>query len=162
MPSASPAKKTTTTPTRAASAATPKTARPKPSPVEEAHDRIVRLDPALIVRDDYNARTTGTDPDDDLRASVAELGVQDPIHVRPLENGTYGAFKGWRRAQAQQTANATAEAEGRPTREIPAIIRAGPGRQRRDGAPAVSDRERSPRPDARPRPGQGHRDAGAH
>ncbi|MFF5011471.1 ParB/RepB/Spo0J family partition protein [Streptomyces phaeochromogenes] len=124
MSTASQAKKTTTTPTKAASAATPKTAQPEPSAVEEAHDQIVRLDPSLIVRDDYNARTTDTEPDDDLKASVGELGVQDPIHVRPLDNGTYGAFKGWRRAQAQQAANATAEAEGRTARKIPTIVRA--------------------------------------
>lgn len=124
MSIASQAKKTTTTPTNAAAAATPKTARPEPSAVEEAQDEIVRLDPTLIVRDDYNARTTATGPDGDLMASVAELGVQDPIHVRPRPDGTYGAFKGWRRAQAQQAANATAESEGRTARKIPTIIRA--------------------------------------
>ncbi|WP_069757768.1 ParB N-terminal domain-containing protein [Streptomyces sp. LUP47B] len=124
MSTASPAKKTTTAPAKAASAKTSKTPQPEPSAVEETHDQIVRLDPALIMRDDYNARTTDTEPDDDLKASVAELGVQDPIHVRPQEDGTYGAFKGWRRAQAQQAANATAEAEGRPARKIPTIVRA--------------------------------------
>ncbi|MFH8698776.1 ParB/RepB/Spo0J family partition protein [Streptomyces chartreusis] len=119
MSTAPQTKKTTKTPAKAA-ATTP----PAPTAVEDAQDQIVRLDPALIVRDDYNARTTDTGPDDDLKASVAELGVQDPIHVRPQADGTYGAFKGWRRAQAQQATNATAEAEGRPVRMIPAIIRA--------------------------------------
>ncbi|MFH8492142.1 ParB/RepB/Spo0J family partition protein [Streptomyces longisporoflavus] len=125
MSTAPQAKKTTTTPADAAPPTTPlKTAQPEQPAVEETHDQIVRLDPALIVRDDYNARTTRTEPDDELKASVAELGVQDPIHVRPQGNGTYGAFKGWRRAQAQQAANTTAAARGRPARQIPAIVRA--------------------------------------
>ena len=125
MSTAPQAKKSTSTPAKATSAAARKHAQPQePSAVEETHDQIVRLDPTLIVRDAYNARTIDTEPDGDLKASVAELGVQDPVHVRPLENGTYGAFKGWRRAQAQQAANATAEADGRPSRKIPAIVRA--------------------------------------
>ncbi|MCW8103546.1 ParB/RepB/Spo0J family partition protein [Streptomyces tauricus] len=124
MSTASQAKKTAKTPTGTASATPLGTAQPQPSAPDEAHDQIVRLEPALIVRDDYNARTTATEPDDDLKASVAELGVQDPIHVRPQADGTYGAFKGWRRAQAQQAANATAKADDRPIRKIPAIIRA--------------------------------------
>ncbi|WP_236584856.1 ParB N-terminal domain-containing protein [Streptomyces sp. MBT53] len=124
MSTAPQAKKTASTPARAASAIPRTPARPEPSTPEETHDQIVRLDPALIVRDEYNARTIDTEPDDDLKASVAELGVQDPVHVRPQENGTYGVFKGWRRTQAQQAANATAEAEGRPARKIPTIVRA--------------------------------------
>ncbi|MGW5739729.1 MULTISPECIES: ParB/RepB/Spo0J family partition protein [Streptomyces] len=120
----SQAKKTTRTSAKAARAALAEAAQPTPPAAGETHDLIVRLNPALIVRDDYNARTTRTEPDDELKASVAELGVRDPIHVRPRENGTYGAFKGWRRAQAQQAANDAAGAEGRTVREIPAIIRA--------------------------------------
>ncbi|MER5698886.1 ParB/RepB/Spo0J family partition protein [Streptomyces mirabilis] len=124
MSTAPQAKKTSQTPATDVPATTGTTTRPEPSAAENAQDQIVRLDPALIVRDDFNARTTDTAPDDDLKASVAELGVQEPIHVRPRPDGTYGAFKGWRRTQAQQAANATAEAEHRPTRQIPTIIRA--------------------------------------
>ncbi|MEV8063923.1 ParB/RepB/Spo0J family partition protein [Streptomyces antimycoticus] len=95
-----------------------------PPVTEDQEQLIVRLDPSAIVRDDHNARTTDTEPDDKLIASVKELGIQDAISVRPAPNGTYSAFKGWRRAQALQIANATAKAENRPIRKVPAIIRA--------------------------------------
>ncbi|MET9089431.1 ParB N-terminal domain-containing protein [Streptomyces sp. NPDC004237] len=125
MSSTSPTKRTSA-PTKISPATAGETAQPEPSTTEEGqgHDQIVRLDPDLIVRDDFNARTSDTGPNDDLKASVAELGVQDAISVRPRPDGTYGAFKGWRRAQAQQTVNASAMAEGRPVRKIPAIVRA--------------------------------------
>ena len=123
MSTASPAKK----PTRATTAARPAPQSPpevQPAAADEPQDLIVRLDAALIDRDAYNARTTDTKPDDDLLASVKELGVQDAISVRPGPDGRYGAFKGWRRAQAQQAANESAAADSRPVRKVPAIIRA--------------------------------------
>ncbi|MGW2556426.1 ParB/RepB/Spo0J family partition protein [Streptomyces sp. NPDC001635] len=84
----------------------------------------VLLDPDTIVRDDCNAREHDTEPDDDLINSVKAVGVQDPVSVRPRPDGTYGAFKGWRRTQAAQIANATAEADGHPQRQIKAFVRA--------------------------------------
>ncbi|MFF7452213.1 MULTISPECIES: ParB N-terminal domain-containing protein [unclassified Streptomyces] len=96
----------------------------QPVPHEEEHAlQIVLLDPALVVRDEQNARETDTEPDEELIASVKEIGVEETISVRPRPDGTYGAFKGWRRAQAQQVANATAEQDGRPVRRIKAHVR---------------------------------------
>ncbi|KOU37650.1 ParB N-terminal domain-containing protein [Streptomyces sp. WM6378] len=85
---------------------------------------VVYLDAADIVRDTCNARETDTAPDETLISSVTSLGIQDPISVRPLPDGTYGAFKGWRRAQAQQAANTTAAAEQREVRKVPAYVHA--------------------------------------
>ncbi|MDG9709767.1 ParB/RepB/Spo0J family partition protein [Streptomyces sp. DH10] len=90
---------------------------------EEDAPQIVLLDPALIVRDEQNARETDTEPDEELIASVKEIGVEETISVRPRPDGTYGAFKGWRRAQAQKIANDTAEQDGRPVRRIKAHVR---------------------------------------
>ncbi|MEH0433917.1 ParB/RepB/Spo0J family partition protein [Streptomyces stelliscabiei] len=90
---------------------------------EEDAPQIVLLDPAQVVRDEQNARETDTEPDEELIASVKEIGVEETISVRPRPDGTYGAFKGWRRAQAQQVANATAEQDGRPVRRIKAHVR---------------------------------------
>ncbi|MGW3954667.1 ParB/RepB/Spo0J family partition protein [Streptomyces sp. NPDC004752] len=90
---------------------------------EEDAPQIVLLDPAQVVRDEQNARKTDTEPDEELIASVKEIGVEETISVRPRPDGTYGAFKGWRRAQAQQAANATAEQDGRPVRRIKAHVR---------------------------------------
>ncbi|MET7693848.1 ParB N-terminal domain-containing protein [Streptomyces sp. NPDC005483] len=90
---------------------------------EEVTPEIVLLDPALVVRDECNAREEDTEPDEDLINSVKEIGVEETISVRPRPDGTYGAFKGWRRAQAQQVANATAEQDGRPVRRIKAHVR---------------------------------------
>ncbi|WP_019712078.1 ParB/RepB/Spo0J family partition protein [Streptomyces xinghaiensis] len=93
------------------------------APAAEPEPQIVQLDPALLDRDESNARETDTEPDPELLASVRELGVQDAVHVRPKPGGRYGVFKGWRRSQAQRAANASAEKDGRPQRTIPAIIR---------------------------------------
>ncbi|MFG2463269.1 hypothetical protein ACGFWE_40320 [Streptomyces sp. NPDC048523] len=90
---------------------------------QEVTPEIVLLDPALVVRDECNAREEDTEPDEDLINSVREIGVEETISVRPRPDGTYGAFKGWRRAQAQQAANATAEQDGRPVRRIKAHVR---------------------------------------
>ncbi|MFF8848137.1 ParB/RepB/Spo0J family partition protein [Streptomyces sp. NPDC015127] len=89
----------------------------------ESVPQIVQLDPALLVQDPFNAREHDTEPDEKLIASVKELGVEEPISVRPRPDGTYGVFKGWRRAQAAQTANATAEQDGRPVRLVRAYVR---------------------------------------
>ncbi|WP_031487296.1 ParB/RepB/Spo0J family partition protein [Streptomyces bicolor] len=91
--------------------------------VEEDAPQIVYLDPALVVRDECNAREEDTEPDEDLINSVKAIGVEETISVRPRPDGTYGAFKGWRRAQAQHFANATAEQDGRPVRKIKAHVR---------------------------------------
>ncbi|MEU5044578.1 ParB/RepB/Spo0J family partition protein [Streptomyces griseorubiginosus] len=90
---------------------------------EEDAPQIVLLDPAQVVRDEQNARETDTEPDEELIASVKEIGVEETISVRPRPDGTYGAFKGWRRAQAQKIANDTAEQEDRPVRRIKAHVR---------------------------------------
>ncbi|MCQ8836111.1 ParB N-terminal domain-containing protein [Streptomyces malaysiensis] len=90
---------------------------------EEDAPQIVLLDPALVVRDECNAREEDTEPDEDLINSVKEIGVEETISVRPRPDGTYGAFKGWRRAQAQQIANTTAQEDGRPVRRIKAHVR---------------------------------------
>ncbi|NEB76002.1 ParB N-terminal domain-containing protein [Streptomyces sp. SID14478] len=82
------------------------------------------LDASLIVRDEQNARESDTAPDEQLITSVKAVGVQDAISVRPLPDGTYAAFKGWRRAQAAQLANATAAHDARPLRRVPAYVRA--------------------------------------
>lgn len=94
-----------------------------PVDTAEAELTAVLLDPEAVVRDESNAREHDREPDSDLISSVKAVGVQDPISVRPLPDGTYGAFKGWRRAQAAQIANSTAEAEGHPQRQIRAFVR---------------------------------------
>lgn len=96
----------------------------EPAPHEEEDaPQIILLDPALVVRDECNAREEDTEPDEDLINSVKEIGVEETISVRPRPDGTYSAFKGWRRAQAQQNANATAQEDGRPVRRIKAHVR---------------------------------------
>jgi ParB/RepB/Spo0J family partition protein len=110
-----------------ATAIAPVTARTAESALvdaDEGNPIAVLLDPDSIVRDDCNAREHDTEPDDDLINSVKAVGVQDPVSVRPRPDGTYGAFKGWRRTQAAQIANATAGAEGHEKRQIQAFVRA--------------------------------------
>ncbi|MFD3923062.1 ParB/RepB/Spo0J family partition protein [Streptomyces sp. NPDC058595] len=94
---------------------------PKPLP-DEAFEKV-RLDPALLVRDECNAREEDTEPDEKLITSVKEIGIQDAISVRPRPDGTYGVFKGWRRGQAVQRANATAKEDGREIQTAPAYVR---------------------------------------
>ncbi|OIJ93224.1 hypothetical protein BIV25_25930 [Streptomyces sp. MUSC 14] len=94
-----------------------------PDAHEEAGQQIVQLDPALLVRDKCNAREHDTEPDEDLINSVKEIGVEDAISVRPLPDGTYGVFKGWRRAQAAQIANSAATDDSRPVRTVKAYVR---------------------------------------
>lgn len=91
---------------------------------DEAGLTAVLLDPDTIVRDECNAREHDTEPDEDLINSVKAVEVQDPISVRPRPDGTYGTFKGWRRTQAAQIANATAEEDGRTKQQIKAFVRA--------------------------------------
>lgn len=95
----------------------------KPDVHAEAAPQVVLLDPALLVRDEFNAREHDTEPDEKLIASVKELGAEETISVRPRPDGTYGVFKGWRRAQAAQIANASAEQDGRPARQVKAFVR---------------------------------------
>lgn len=104
-----------------ATAVSPETDRSSTS--EETDHQLVHLDAALIVRDECNAREHDTEPDEKLITSVKELGVEEPISVRPRPDGTYGAFKGWRRTQAAQIANETAEQDGRPVRTVKAFVR---------------------------------------
>ncbi|WP_415940234.1 ParB/RepB/Spo0J family partition protein [Streptomyces sp. 039-1] len=105
-----------------ATAVSPETDRSRTP--EETDHQLVHLDAALIVRDECNAREHDTTPDEKLVTSVKELGVEEPISVRPRPDGTYGAFKGWRRTQAAQMANETAEQDGRPVRTVKAFVRA--------------------------------------
>ncbi|MFI9040936.1 ParB/RepB/Spo0J family partition protein [Streptomyces sp. NPDC053726] len=102
---------------------TDRTAGTAPVGTVDEDSTAVLLDPESIVRDDCNAREHDTEPDADLINSVKAVGVQDPVSVRPRPDGTYGAFKGWRRTQAAQIANATAEAEGHERRQIKAFVR---------------------------------------
>ncbi|WP_409240501.1 ParB/RepB/Spo0J family partition protein [Streptomyces sp. PA5.6] len=102
--------------------ATAVSAHPTPHE-EEPAPQIVLLDPSQVERDEQNARETDTEPDAELIASVKEIGVEEAISVRPRPDGTYGAFKGWRRTQAQKIANDSAEADGRPVRRIKAHVR---------------------------------------
>ncbi|MFE2583310.1 ParB/RepB/Spo0J family partition protein [Streptomyces sp. NPDC059378] len=95
----------------------------EPEAHQEGSAQIVLLDPALLVRDACNAREHDTEPDEKLITSVREIGVEEPISVRPRPDGTYGVFKGWRRAQAAQAANAGAEQDGRPVRAVRAYVR---------------------------------------
>ncbi|WP_329529307.1 ParB/RepB/Spo0J family partition protein [Streptomyces sp. NBC_01462] len=90
---------------------------------DEDNPRIELLDASRLVRDEHNAREHDTEPDQKLITSVKELGVEEPISVRPLPDGTYGVFKGWRRAQAAQIANETAGQDGRPVRTVKAFVR---------------------------------------
>ncbi|MFI7406918.1 ParB/RepB/Spo0J family partition protein [Streptomyces sp. NPDC049541] len=108
----------------ATTSATAQRADAVPADTDEADLTAVLLDPDTIVRDDCNAREHDREPDDDLINSVKAVGVQDPVSVRPRPDGTYGAFKGWRRTQAAQIANASAEAEGHDRRQIKAFVRA--------------------------------------
>ncbi|WP_406469826.1 ParB/RepB/Spo0J family partition protein [Streptomyces sp. NBC_01615] len=100
------------------------TAESVPADTDEENLTAVLLDPDTIARDEFNAREHDTEPDADLINSVKAVGVQDPVSVRPRPDGTYGAFQGWRRTQAAQIANATAEAEGHAKRQIKAYVRA--------------------------------------
>ncbi|MGP4089561.1 hypothetical protein [Streptomyces sp. KR55] len=65
----------------------------KPDEHEEAVPQIVQLDPALLVRDECNAREHDTEPDEKLTASVKELGVEETISARPRPDGTYGVSR---------------------------------------------------------------------
>ncbi|MGW2911323.1 ParB/RepB/Spo0J family partition protein [Streptomyces asoensis] len=104
-----------------APAASPQTGQP--DALEEAVQQVVHLDAALLVCDACNAREHDTEPDDQLVASVKEIGVEEPISVRPNPDGTYAVFKGWRRSRAAQIANAAAGQDGRPVRTVRAFIR---------------------------------------
>ncbi|GGY05182.1 hypothetical protein GCM10010358_68220 [Streptomyces minutiscleroticus] len=107
----------------ATAVSTPDTTTAEPVPADDAAVQVVLLDAALLVRDECNARETDTEPDEKLINSVKALGVEEPVSVRPREDGTYGVFKGWRRSQAQQIANASAEQDGRPVRQVRAYVR---------------------------------------
>ncbi|MFF9691466.1 ParB N-terminal domain-containing protein [Streptomyces sp. NPDC014623] len=89
----------------------------------EALGRLTEFDPRTLVLDPRNARTENVKPDHALLASVERIGVQEPISVRPLEDGTFGVFKGQRRWLAATAAAKKAEAKGAPVRPIPAFVR---------------------------------------
>ncbi|MGX1727905.1 ParB/RepB/Spo0J family partition protein [Streptomyces diastaticus] len=99
----------------------PKTSLPAGIPFQPPASSVP-LDPALLVRDHCNARTINPEPSADQIASIKALGVQDAISVRPRPDGTFGVFKGWRRAQAAQEANRTAEADGRERQTVNAFV----------------------------------------
>ncbi|MFD4588310.1 ParB/RepB/Spo0J family partition protein [Streptomyces sp. NPDC058434] len=90
---------------------------------EDVVPQVVHLDPALLVRDECNAREHDTEPDEKLITSVKEIGVEEAISVRPRPDGNFGVFKGWRRAQAAQIANSTAAEDGRPVRKVKVHVR---------------------------------------
>lgn len=87
--------------------------------------RLVQVDPRELEVDPHNARKAqqNAKPDAALLASVAEIGVQEPITVRPLEGGKFGVFKGQRRWLAALDAAKKAAAKGKPVRLIPAFVR---------------------------------------
>ncbi|MEE1775630.1 ParB N-terminal domain-containing protein [Streptomyces sp. NPDC048210] len=89
----------------------------------EALGRLTEFDPRTLVLDPRNARRENVKPDHALLASVERIGVQEPISVRPLEDGTFGVFKGQRRWLAATAAAKKAEAKGAPVRPIPAFVR---------------------------------------
>ncbi|MFF4248986.1 ParB N-terminal domain-containing protein [Streptomyces sp. NPDC001822] len=89
----------------------------------KALGRLTEFDPRTLVLDPHNARTENVKPDHALLASVERIGVQEPISVRPLEDGTFGVFKGQRRWLAATAAAKKAEAKGAPVRPIPAFVR---------------------------------------
>ncbi|MFC5911685.1 ParB/RepB/Spo0J family partition protein, partial [Streptacidiphilus monticola] len=84
--------------------------------------RLVDLHPNQLVRDPANVRKKNVQPTADLLASVAELGVQIPIGVRLLPDGTYGVFMGQRRMLAAQAAAKAAQEKDEPVRLVPAIV----------------------------------------
>ncbi|OEV10923.1 hypothetical protein [Streptomyces nanshensis] len=112
------------------------TAPENAEPEQISHLDIVS-DPTLVYRDPMNAREDEfAAPGRELLASVAAIGVQEPVHVRPDGNGRYTVFKGDLRTQAQIVANghaaidteAKAKAEGRKVRQprkLKAIIHHG-------------------------------------
>ncbi|MEV7304293.1 ParB/RepB/Spo0J family partition protein [Streptomyces clavifer] len=89
----------------------------------EALGRLTEFDPRTLVLDPRNARTENVKPDHALLASVERIGVQEPISVRLLEDGTFGVFKGQRRWLAATAAAKKAAAKGAPVRPIPAFVR---------------------------------------
>lgn len=94
----------------------------QPSALEQL-GRLAEFDPRTLVVDPLNARKTGEKPDAALLASVSRIGVQEPISVRPLDDGTFGVFKGQRRWLAAVDAAKKAAAKGHPVRLIPAFVR---------------------------------------
>ncbi|MFE7759705.1 ParB/RepB/Spo0J family partition protein [Streptomyces sp. NPDC057429] len=89
----------------------------------EALGRLTEFDPRSLVLDPRNARTENVKPDHAMLASVERIGVQEPISVRLLEDGTFGVFKGQRRWLAATAAAKKAAAKGAPVRPIPAFVR---------------------------------------
>ncbi|MFD9690167.1 ParB/RepB/Spo0J family partition protein [Kitasatospora sp. NPDC059088] len=80
--------------------------------------------PEDLVLDEYNHRKKHhTEPDAKLKASVRDLGVQDPVGARPQESGKLGIYKGQRRWKAQLIANREAVKRGQPRRRIPVLVR---------------------------------------
>ncbi|MFJ5779319.1 hypothetical protein [Streptomyces sp. NPDC093094] len=80
----------------ATAATTPTDTHSEPAETAQAAEALpqaVLLDPALLVRDECNAREHGTEPDAKLIASVKELGVEEPISVRPRPDGTYSVSR---------------------------------------------------------------------
>lgn len=85
--------------------------------------RLVELDPRELELDPRNARTENPKPDAALLASVARIGVQEPITVRPMGEGRYGVIKGQRRWLAALEAAKKVAAKGKQVRPVPAFVR---------------------------------------
>ncbi|MFB8236134.1 ParB/RepB/Spo0J family partition protein [Kitasatospora purpeofusca] len=102
-----------------------------PDPAAEAEEGLTHAIgelewhyPEDLVLDEYNHRKQiDTEPDADLKASVREIGVQEPVGARPQEDGKLGIFKGQRRWKAQLAANKAAVQKKKPRRKIPVLVR---------------------------------------
>ncbi|WP_052391536.1 ParB/RepB/Spo0J family partition protein [Streptomyces sp. NRRL B-24484] len=80
--------------------------------------------PEDLVLDAYNHRKQiDTEPDATLKASVRDIGVQEPVGARPQADGKIGIFKGQRRWKAQLAANREADRKKKPRRKIPVLVR---------------------------------------
>ncbi|MEY9873333.1 ParB family chromosome partitioning protein [Streptacidiphilus sp. MAP12-33] len=82
---------------------------------------LIEVHPDRLVVDPANVRKDNPQPSAELLQSVAELGVREPIGVRPGPDGTFLVFKGQRRMLAAQAAAKTARKKKEPVRLVPAI-----------------------------------------
>ncbi len=103
----------------------------EPDPAVEAEDAsnhdVGTLEyhfPEDLVLDEFNHRKqVNTEPDATLKASVRDIGVQEPVGARPQPDGKIGIYKGQRRWKAQLAANREFDRKGKPRRKIPVLVR---------------------------------------